>query len=605
MRRILVFAAVSALMLSGACDKRAVEEVNGRIDGLEERISALEETASAINRNAIAARELVKDGVTIAGYENTSTGYRITLSDGQKLEITFGAGLEGVVPSIGVDDGGNWIVSTDAGRTWSPVPGAGNVRDGDGIVPLVQVDVYGYWNFSVDGGNTWLQIFNADGLPISASDGRETAGSYSFFTYVEYNEEDMRLHFLLNTGGAFSVPVLGTYYVRLDQYQEGDRIFSGERLTFPVEHSHVASAVWKKVPKGFSAKFADEGMTFTAPKDGEAGMKEFELLVFSDEGYTKVYTFKLDYEPDLIFYDDFTRSYPVEENGTVYNAPDPKRWVLLTRGNSTTDMYMSQSYENVYVEPEQGRMFLTSTKKGNEYRAAGITTRNRITFGNSRVEVRAFMIKNAQGGWHAIWLNTQSLQWPLGGEIDIMEHVNKETIAYQTTHSQYTIYDSPKYDYNDPLYDDYFSASAFPINQGKPTYDPKNYHTFGVDVTDDFIIYHIDGVETTRYPNMHWDSEEDITNLSWKQFSDFYEIQNKVFGKRQRTDDVVIRETLRRPYWNRQWPFQDSDWFLLINIALGGSWTGEIVDSELPVNMYVDWVRITPIEKAKPLDKQN
>jgi len=605
MRKFFVFLAAAAMLLASSCGKKMIDDVNGRIDVLNEKVTALEGTVSAINKNTIAAREIVKDGITIAGFQNTSTGYKITLSDGQVLEITFGAGLTGVVPVVGVDADGNWIVSTDGGKTWKPVEGAGNVRSGDGCVPMVQVDQYGYWNFSVDNGNTWSQIFNESGLPISAADGREAAGTYSFFTHVEYDEEDMRLHFILNTGDMFSVPVLGTYYVKLNQYEDGDKIFSGERLTFPVEYSHIASAVWKKIPEGFSAKFADEGMTFKAPKDGEAGMKVFELLVFSDDGYTKVYKFKLDYDPDLIYYDDFTRSFPVEENGKIYNAPDPKRWVLYAKGNSNTDRYMSQSYENVYVEPDHGRMFLTSTKKGDEYKAAGITTQNRINFGNCRVEVRAFMIKNAQGGWHAIWLNTQSLSWPKGGEIDIMEHVNKETIAYQTTHCEYTIYDAQKYDFNDPKYYDYFSASSFPINQYRPTYDPKDYHTFGVDVTDDFIIYHIDGVETSRYPNMHWKTEADITNKSWKQYSDYYTIQDKRYEAPARTDDVVIRETLRKPNWQKQWPFQDSDWYLLINIALGGDWAGEIVDEELPVNMYVDWVRITPIEKVQPLEQKN
>ena len=606
MRKFLLFAAVGAVLaLACACDKNKVEEVNGRIDSLEQRVAALESTVSAINENTIAVRKLVGDGVTIAGYENTSTGYEITLSDGQVLKITFGAGLEGLVPVLGIDDDGCWIVSTDGGATWSAVPGAGNVREGDGVVPLVQVDEYGYWNFSVDGGATWQKIYNPSGLPISANDGRETAGSYSFFTYVEYHEDDMRLHFLLNTGGSFAVPVLGTYYVRLNQYEEGDKIFSGETLTFPVEHSHVASAVWKSVPEGFTARFADEGMTFTAPEDGEAGIKEFELLVFSDEGYTKVYTFRLDYDPDLIFWDDFDRSFPVEEDGVVWNAPDPKRWTLYARSNSETTRYLSQSYENVYVEPEQGRMFLTSTKKGDEYRAAGITTQNRITFGNCRVEVRAFMIKNAQGGWHAIWLNTQSLSWPNGGEIDIMEHINKETIAYQTTHSPYTVYDASAYDYTDPLYYDYFKAAAFPQQQGKPTYDPTDYHTFGVDVTDDWILYHIDGEITTKYPNMHWNSEEDITNLSWKAFSDYYDIQDeRTGGIPARTDEAVVREVLRKPNWDKQWPFQNSDWYLLINIALGGTWAGEIKDSELPVNMYVDWVRITPLDKAPQLPEK-
>ena len=30
------------------------------------------------------------------------------------------------------------------------------------------------------------------------------------------------------------------------------------------------------------------------------------------------------------------------------------------------------------------------------------------------------------------------IKWPEGGEIDIMEHLNHDTIAYQTIHTYYT-----------------------------------------------------------------------------------------------------------------------------------------------------------------------
>ena len=33
-----------------------------------------------------------------------------------------------------------------------------------------------------------------------------------------------------------------------------------------------------------------------------------------------------------------------------------------------------------------------------------------------------------------------NIQWPYGGEIDIMEHLNSDDIAYQTVHSAHTYY---------------------------------------------------------------------------------------------------------------------------------------------------------------------
>lgn len=39
-----------------------------------------------------------------------------------------------------------------------------------------------------------------------------------------------------------------------------------------------------------------------------------------------------------------------------------------------------------------------------------------------------------------------------------------------------------------------------------------------------------------------------------------------------------------------QWPF-DNQFYLLIDMQLGGSWVGEVNPDELPVEMLVDWVR--------------
>lgn len=40
-----------------------------------------------------------------------------------------------------------------------------------------------------------------------------------------------------------------------------------------------------------------------------------------------------------------------------------------------------------------------------------------------------------------------------------------------------------------------------------------------------------------------------------------------------------------------QWPF-DQEFYMILNQALGGNWVGSITDSDLPVQMVVDWVRV-------------
>ena len=40
-----------------------------------------------------------------------------------------------------------------------------------------------------------------------------------------------------------------------------------------------------------------------------------------------------------------------------------------------------------------------------------------------------------------------------------------------------------------------------------------------------------------------------------------------------------------------QFPFNDQDFYLLIDMQLGGSWVGKVDPETLPVEMYIDRVR--------------
>jgi hypothetical protein len=40
-----------------------------------------------------------------------------------------------------------------------------------------------------------------------------------------------------------------------------------------------------------------------------------------------------------------------------------------------------------------------------------------------------------------------------------------------------------------------------------------------------------------------------------------------------------------------QWPF-DQPFYLLIDMQLGGKWVGAIDESQLPVRMEIDWVKV-------------
>ena len=79
--------------------------------------------------------------------------------------------------------------------------------------------------------------------------------------------------------------------------------------------------------------------------------------------------------------------------------------------------------------PEDTARFLTG----------GIYSRGKKMFHRGRIEIRLRM-DNADGAWPAAWLLPED-PWPHGGEIDIMERLNHESIGLQTVHSAFTVYD--------------------------------------------------------------------------------------------------------------------------------------------------------------------
>ncbi len=164
----------------------------------------------------------------------------------------------------------------------------------------------------------------------------------------------------------------------------------------------------------------------------------------------------------------------------------------------------------------------------------GIYSYNKFAFQYGRLEVRA-KLDPAHGAWPAIWMLSEKDIYPNqnNGEMDIMERLNHDSFAYQTTHNHATItlkQETPK-----------------KYNTGK--IDPSGYNTYSVSWYPNKLVYAINGIETITYP--------------------------KVAGA-----------------GTYQWPF-DQPFYLIIDQQLEGSWPGKVTNlKELPINMTVDWVRL-------------
>ena len=135
----------------------------------------------------------------------------------------------------------------------------------------------------------------------------------------------------------------------------------------------------------------------------------------------------------------------------------------------------------------------------------------------------------------AIWMLSEKNIYPNqhNGEMDIMEKLNHDDFAYQTTHNHYTI----KLEQTEPK--KYATAKI----------DRTDFNIYSVSWYPDKLVYAINGVKSYEYP--------------------------KVAGA-----------------GTYQWPF-DQPYYLIIDQQMEHEWPGMITNpEELPISMTVDWVRL-------------
>ena len=235
----------------------------------------------------------------------------------------------------------------------------------------------------------------------------------------------------------------------------------------------------------------------------------------------------------LVWEEEF--AWPADSLG--YGVQCGGDWSKIRRGDCHWNNYMSD-YDSCYALRD-GCIVLRGIRNNSlandtaPYLTGGVTTKWRRSFGNGRIETRA-KLNGASGAWPAIWMMPAGRNdWPDCGEIDIMEHLNSDSIVYQTVHTHYT------YDLGIKLSP--LSGAVAPINPGE-------FNVYAVERYSDSIVFFVNDVCTLSYPR----------------------VQTDVPG---------------------QFPFSDSEFYLLIDMQLGGDWVGEVNPADLPVEMYVDWVR--------------
>ena len=291
---------LGALLLSALVSCVDTAPIEGRLNALSEKIAAQESAIARANDNAIAIGKFLRGkDILIVSWKALDHGYEMELSDGTTVRVCYGSETPALVPLIGVDADGYWILSLSGGKTYERIAGAAPLSDNDGHTPQVRINADGCWEISTDG-KQWQVLLDGAGRPVSAVDGAAVAGVSSFFRNVVYQEDTSSMSFTLQDGRTVVVPVVQNFYLRLRGYKDGMTLHLGETVTYAVEASDVAEAIVRS-PEGWTLVVTDSECAVTAPSSGTEGETVgMDILIVSSKGYLRKVklSFRLTTAPD-------------------------------------------------------------------------------------------------------------------------------------------------------------------------------------------------------------------------------------------------------------------------------------------------------------------
>jgi beta-glucanase (GH16 family) len=228
-----------------------------------------------------------------------------------------------------------------------------------------------------------------------------------------------------------------------------------------------------------------------------------------------------------------------EFEGPAGSLPSPDLWAAEVGsgwGNKQLE-HDTDRPENASLDGE-GHLVITARKEkleGMEYTSARLTTEGRFTLKYGRVEARIKMPRG-QGLWPAFWLlgeDHRSAGWPECGEIDVME------FRGQNLHEFRGSLHGPGYAGGQNLGVDHEVEHDL----------SADFHVYGVEWTPVGIAFTLDG-------------------------EPYYS---------QLVEDMG---------GSTPWVFDDRPFFMILNLAVGGTYVGEVGDVEFPQRLVVDYVRV-------------
>ncbi|MCD1596791.1 family 16 glycosylhydrolase [Rheinheimera aquimaris] len=267
------------------------------------------------------------------------------------------------------------------------------------------------------------------------------------------------------------------------------------------------------------------------------------------------------------------------------NSIDSTKWGFEQNcqggGNNELQCYTNRR-ENAYVE--NGILHIVARKetytgaalneddpahsphqrKTQPYTSARLRSKGKGDWLYGRFEIRA-KLPHGQGSWPAIWMLPTDWHygsWPLSGEIDIMEAVNLGTISDEPSaladERERRVHGTLHYGKLPP--DNVYSGKSYKLRDGKSPSDA--FYTYAIEWEAGEIRWYVDDVLYATQRSSDW-----YTAASYSR------------------DDIGPHA-----------PF-DQRFHLLLNLAVGGNWAGNVnekgVDaSAYPQSLQIDYVRV-------------
>ena len=220
------------------------------------------------------------------------------------------------------------------------------------------------------------------------------------------------------------------------------------------------------------------------------------------------------------------------------SEPNPDFWDYNTGGhgwgNGERQNY-TKDRENSFVS--NGTLKIKAFKnESGKWTSARLISSFKKSFTYGYIEFRA-KLPIEKGSWPALWMMPQFSaygNWPKSGEIDVMEYATSTwgKKAYGTVHCKAG-------SGGNAVNSDYIEIA-----------DVRKWHTYAVLWQEDSIQWYFDGVLVTEYKNPH-----NAENL-WQ-----------------------------------AWPF-DQPFYIIMNLAMGGTLGGDIPSNLKSCQMEVDYVRV-------------